>query len=62
MSSSRKMVVRCRKCWQDVAVLPDNEPLPECPLCKQPETYHHAVAIQIKKKLLEVADGTATSG
>jgi len=45
----RKMIVRCRKCWVDVAVQFESEPLKKCPRCFKKETYFHAYYVHHRK-------------
>jgi hypothetical protein len=44
------MIVRCRKCWKDVAVQKSTEPLKPCPDCGKAETYFHAVVTSKKRE------------
>lgn len=53
------MVVRCRKCWADVAIQRDTDPIAPCPLCGKAETYFHAM---LPGKPKEKPDGTASPG
>lgn len=47
---ARKHIIRCRKCWVDVATQAPDAPVPDCPLCGKKETYVHAVLTGYKKK------------
>lgn len=37
----KTVVIRCRKCWADVALQKEDAPLPNCSECGLPETYRH---------------------
>lgn len=55
--STKRFIVRCRKCWENVAVVVgDQTKLENCPLCKKPETYRHAMMIGKGKKAKKVGD------
>jgi hypothetical protein len=36
------VLIRCRKCWENVAVQKAGATLGNCPTCGKPETYIHA--------------------
>lgn len=42
-SSRRRVVIRCRKCWEDVAIQSGADPVLPCPKCNKEETYVHAL-------------------
>jgi protein-arginine kinase activator protein McsA len=52
---SKKMIVRCRKCWEDVAVVVvragKKTELGVCPKCGRDETYIHARVMTATKRL-----------
>jgi hypothetical protein len=54
------MIVRCRKCWVDVAIQRADKPVQPCPKCGAAETYFHAMVTQQGKK--EKPDGPASPG
>lgn len=56
MKKPRKKVnIRCRKCWVDVAVQKIGELLKPCPLCGQKETYEHSYPLP-KTRQVKVKD------
>lgn len=62
-SKRRSVNIRCRSCWQDVAVQKECDPLQKCPLCGKKQTYIHSyVATPHKRKQRELeADDDGSS-
>lgn len=62
------MIVRCRKCWDDVAELKvragKTPVIPKCPKCGKAETYIHARKVTGSKPLRdqEADDGSTGPG
>lgn len=58
----QKVVIRCRKCWVNVAIQKDHEPLGKCPICGSKELYVHATLKSASKKKEEEGDGADRTG
>lgn len=41
-TTKKRVLIRCRCCWVDVAIVKESEAVPTCPLCGKKTTYVHA--------------------
>lgn len=55
----KEVIIRCRKCWEDVAVQKETDPVQRCPRCGRKQTYVHAVVPKDKKKEKEEKKGAS---
>lgn len=60
--SRKDVIIRCRKCWEDVRIQKQSEEVPPCPKCGKQETYVHAIVTKYQPKGRRASRGSTSSG